>query len=234
MLAPTISIGRRLFGELFDFWRIVNLFVVAYYWILIADLGQINPTTYPPSVHQFLRLVDFSGAQYHSPTNNIFRNAALFTYYTSYLDKLIGKTLGPMYMLPDFRPVEGDNLLAAFDTTLTRTYTCLKRQLKHPVNLMLSVSGLSLSLIMGIGTALIFLATFLERGTDLRQSTFDLETGRNDSNDGTVVGGTEIETTRRASEGEDQRETEVEESGRQDCIEMSVLPGTSNPAQQSS
>lgn len=179
LLEPTLSAVRLILGESFDFWRIINLFVVGYYWILLADLGQISPTTYPP-VNQYLRLVDFSSPQYHSSMNNIFRNATLFTYYTSYLNDLLNKTLGSSYLLPDFIPLDNQNLLNATDTTIIRMYTCLQRQMKHPVNLLLSVLGVSLSLITTISVVFSFFAARLEYRSDLCQHAVDLERNNDD------------------------------------------------------
>ena len=31
-----------------DLWKIINWFVVSSYWTILADLGQISPTTYTP------------------------------------------------------------------------------------------------------------------------------------------------------------------------------------------
>jgi len=124
LIEPSLSAIRAILGESFDFWRIINLFVVAYYWILLADLGQISPTTYPP-VNQYLRLVDFSGPQYHSSVNNLFRNAT-FTYYTSYLNDLLNKTIGSHYLLPDFIPLDNENLLNATETTLCSLHVHLR------------------------------------------------------------------------------------------------------------
>jgi hypothetical protein len=184
LLQPTLTLVRRVLGDDFDFWRTINLFVVGYYWILLADVGQISPTTYPP-VNQYLRVVDFSEVQYHPSTNNIFRNPLLFSYYTSYLNERLEKTVGSNYLLPEFMPLEGENLLNATTTTICRTYTCLQRKRKHIVNLLFSVLGVSFSLIMTMAVILSFGASQLEPHRDLCGHAVDLQKG--DIPDGSAV-----------------------------------------------
>ena len=62
----------------------VNWIFVSIYWTMLYDLGQISPTIYmptdPPVPNDFIMF---------PPTNNIFRNPALFNTYYSYFNNTI-------------------------------------------------------------------------------------------------------------------------------------------------
>jgi hypothetical protein len=64
LLAPTIAYLHNNTAPAFDYWKLINWLYVSFYWTVLADLGQVAPTTYLdgnfpfPSAHFFAGVAD--------------------------------------------------------------------------------------------------------------------------------------------------------------------------------
>ena len=143
LFEPAIALFRNAAsrqGITLDYWEFMNWVVVSEYWILLHELGQTQPTMYPPMRDAPLPepyTADFSRAIFFEPTNNIFMNASLFDIYSTYLSN----TILPLIGLPSvqFDPLTEENKLNAAPTTIVHSYTCQVRQLKEPVTAFFAV-----------------------------------------------------------------------------------------------
>ena len=157
LLAPTVSILQQVQGPDFDFWKFINWIFVSYYWILLYDFGQINPTFYKYNQLQFPL---FDEPIPFPSTNNIFVNDTLFSIYSSYLHDTVvpflNKNTNVMLNPPTFLPLSADNSLQPFGVTLLRSYSCVERQLKGWVSAAISVLVADYALIMGGYTFFVF------------------------------------------------------------------------------
>lgn len=134
LLAPTM---KFLQVTPVQFWEVINWIFVTFYWTILADLGQIVPITYP--IDQNGQPVLSSTSNY-LPTNNIFLNETLYQIYSSssFLQRIgfpppLDRTIGAG--LPNM--------------TFIKSYSCTQRQLKPPINFIISVAVADYALIMG-------------------------------------------------------------------------------------
>jgi hypothetical protein len=128
-LAPSISLVQQFMPAEIDFWTLMNWLFVGYYWTLLLDFGQIQPTIYAPQTSSEVLITppDFSQPTFYPATNNIFLNDTLFQIYapiTRTIASLVNVTL------PEFLPVGETNRLQTQTTTFVRGYDCQKREIK--------------------------------------------------------------------------------------------------------
>ena len=162
LLQPTTSLLQTYIGPNFDFWELTNWLFVSIYWSYLADLGQVRPTTYIREREQYgIAIVDFSKPTSYPLTNNIFINETLFEIYSSYLRTVILPFLN--YSLPEFYPLDDDNHLKPVDTTFSRSYSCSERQLKTPLDFIISVLAADYVLIIGAYRLVIFIAALVQK-----------------------------------------------------------------------
>jgi hypothetical protein len=152
ILRPTITLLQAATNPTFDIWRLLNWVFVSFYWTILADLGQIAPTTY-----NLTNFVDWSpvGAantsqpqQFFPSTNNIFVNETLFEIYSEYLRNTL-LPLFPVLDVPAFNSLNNGNQLTAVDTQFIRSYSCWQRQLKGPLSAIISVLASDYALFFG-------------------------------------------------------------------------------------
>lgn len=132
LLAPTMA---YLQVTPLQFWEVVNWLFVTFYWTILADLGQAVPTTYPIDLNgEYV----FSSPSTYLPTNNIFINETLYQIYSSFLH--------PTGDVPSLNRTIGAGLP---NMTFIKSYSCTQRQLKSPINFIISVAVANYALIMG-------------------------------------------------------------------------------------
>jgi len=201
ILQPVSMTLQLVLDRPFDIWRLINWMVVSLYWIFLADLGQTSPITYNVG----------GGYRTLSDTYNIFVNSTLFGDYESFLREIIVPLL--RYNLPEFEEIGDNNRLNMMDVTFVRSYSCFERRLKHPLSVLVSVSGIGLSLITALYGAGMFFALIIQ---EWRVQNSD---GSCDCNRQAEIGGrNDNSTTSQSTEtnscgptmtrGEDQREQE--------------------------
>ena len=165
LLEPTTSLLETSIGQNLDFWELMNWLFVSIYWTYLADLGQVRPTTYIREREQYgLAIVDFSKPTSYPLTNNIFINDTLFDIYSSYLRTVVLPFLN--YSLPEFYGLDEDNHLKPVDMMFARSYSCSERQLKIPLNFIISVLAADYVLIVGAYKLVICIAAFVEKRRD--------------------------------------------------------------------
>jgi len=118
------------------FWEVINWLFVTFYWTILADLGQVVPTTYPIDRNNQLM---FSSPSDYLPTNNIFINETLYQLYSSFLQPLEPS-------VPPLNVTIGAGLPTM---KFIKSYSCTQRQLKPPINFIISVVVADYALIMG-------------------------------------------------------------------------------------
>jgi hypothetical protein len=162
LLEPTTSLLQAYVGQNFNFLELTNWLFVSIYWTYLADLGQVRPTSYIREREQYgIAIVDFSKPTSYPVTNNIFINETLFEIYSSYLRTVILPLLN--YSLPEFSPIGADNHLKPVETTFGRSYSCSERQLKTPLNFLISVLAADYVLIIGVYRLVIFIAALVQK-----------------------------------------------------------------------
>jgi hypothetical protein len=146
LLSPAISSLRvQLSQTPFDFWELINWLFVSYYWTVLSDLGQINPTIYPTT---------FDAPATLPPTNNIFINQTLFDIYTSYLQNTVlpllnnSQIIQSLPPLPQFMNLSNNNSLQRVNSAFIRDYPCLQRQRKPWLNFIISVIAADYAMFM--------------------------------------------------------------------------------------
>jgi hypothetical protein len=152
LLQPTITLLQTAINPTFDIWRLLNWLFVSFYWTILADLGQIAPTTY--NLTYFIEgspvgIANSSQPQQFFPsTNNIFVNETLFEIYSAYVrDTLL--PLDPALVVPTFNSLNNANQLSAVDTEFIRSYSCLQRQWKGVLSAIISVLASDYALFFG-------------------------------------------------------------------------------------
>ena len=149
----------------FDFWKLTNWLIVSFYWTLLADLGQISPTTYAPrnvnSTTDFS--VNFSTATRQSSSNNIFVNNTLFTTYAQYLQGTVLPLLGIPIPSAQFAPLDDVNRLHEMEMTIFQNYPCTIRRLKSPLAMLVSVVVTDYAFIKGAYTIFMLGAAWLQK-----------------------------------------------------------------------
>lgn len=149
LLAPTMTYLKLTSSE---FWEGINWIIVTYYWTILADLGQVVPTTYPIDQND---MFVFSSPSSYLPTNNIFINETLYQIYSSLLQRANpAKAISPL----------DTNIGAGLpDMKFVKSYSCTQRQLKSHINFIISVGVADYVLIMGGYSFAILIAGWIEK-----------------------------------------------------------------------
>lgn len=161
VLAPTIAQVERLANASkianFDFWELMNWMFVSNYWGLLADFGQLSPTTftYSPTT-----LISEAPVPYDS-TYNIFVNETLFDSYYAYLLHTVLPLFG--YHLPAFSPLNETNKMSESIVSLLLLYACTDLQLKSSEGLVISVIVADWALITSIYAIALFAGAWYEQ-----------------------------------------------------------------------
>ena len=163
LLAPSTQLTQELLhDDTFDLLTAFGWILVTYYWGLLADLGQLAPvaynvTTYPATPVPF------------PSTNNIFLNDTLFqsyfAYFNSTLNPILQQSYGPMAIPPPLL-LNNETRLTPTQTTLLRSYTCLLRRIKDPLNLIISVAVAEYALLVGFYTLVHLVTGCLQKRKD--------------------------------------------------------------------
>ena len=162
ILAPTIQRVEQaaLAANIsnFDFWELMNWVFVSHYWALLADFGQLAPSTF--TYNSAGNVVSYTPISYPT-TNNIFVNGTLFDVYYSYLSN----TVLPLFRatLPAFTPLSETNKMSLNDVSLQLLYSCTDLQLKSSQNLVISIIVADWALISGAFTIVLFFGTWYEQ-----------------------------------------------------------------------
>lgn len=158
LLEPVTEI-LRIRDPTMDIWKLRSWFFTCYYWLLLADFGQVSPTIYPYSRNAFfggpLPSPDLTVAPTgYSSNYNIFTNATLFQLYYSYLRDIL--PILTTLELPPFNPVNNTNWLEPEDVTFQRTYSCLARQWKGAIAAIISIFAANYTLFFGVYSIVIW------------------------------------------------------------------------------
>jgi hypothetical protein len=169
LLQPLLSLLQSRTNSSLNIWKVLNTLFIGYYWFILFDLGETSPTIYSNS-SQYLVPLDFSQPISYPNTNNIILNSTLSTLIFS-------------NTILDIRPdkvEEMDDILEAIalfngasngDPRIRRIYLCTERQRKQVMNLLVSVFGQGLGLIMaGLTIGLFLLAKFLRVDDTVKDS----------------------------------------------------------------
>ena len=150
ILAQTISLVRSATGDPdFDFWQLINWAMTSFYWIVLADFGQIQPMYYN---YTSSNLPNFTSPVPYPSKNNIFVNNTLFTIYADYFASTIFPFLHQFdtsLVLPDFLALDENNSLKPLPMTFLRSYSCTERQLKGWLSATISVLTTDYAFIVG-------------------------------------------------------------------------------------
>ena len=142
-------------GRDLDLLKFLNWLFVSYYWLFLQDFGQVAPTTYPYTdfVYNGPGLVNLSQpAITHASTNNIFVNQTLFDIYDSYMRSTT------TFQIPVFAGPKNGNGLERDDALLLQSYSCLQRQWKPPLNVLISVLSADYALFFGLYSFVLLIA----------------------------------------------------------------------------
>ena len=136
----------------------VNWVYVSYYWTILADLGQITPTTYP---RDDMNNLIWTQPTVYPPTNNIFINPESFEIYYSYLKN----TIFPILNIPplDLSPPPDSMITQPPDVTFVKSYSCIERRLKAPISLIISVIVADYTFVVGLYTLVILIAGIIQK-----------------------------------------------------------------------
>jgi len=132
---------------------------ISYYWIFLYDLGQIAPTTYSYSdiIDNGPGVVNLSQApKTHTSTNNIFINQTLFDIYYSYIRSTFGS------QVPQLSGPGNEAALERDDALFLQSYSCLQRQWKSPLNVLISVFAADYALFFGLYSLVFLIAGALQ------------------------------------------------------------------------
>lgn len=164
ILAPTQDLLRSVTEiENLDFLKLVNWLFVSFYWIFLADFGQISPTIYGKGD------LNFSLPFEYPPTNNIFVNETLFEIYYTYMLQFILPIIRgdqPDLTTPHFPPLNATNRLQQTDVLFLKSYSCVERQLKGFVSTTISVIVANYALINGPYAVLVFIVGWFQKRRD--------------------------------------------------------------------
>ena len=159
VLAQTIALIRSVTGDPnFDFWQLMNWAVISYYWIFLADFGQIQPIYYN---YTSSGLPNLTSPVLYSSKNNIFVNNTLFTIYADYFANTIFPFLHQFdtsLVLPDFLALDENNSLKPLPMTFLRSYSCTERQLKGWLSATISVLTTDYAFIVGAYKLVVWIA----------------------------------------------------------------------------
>jgi len=151
-----------------DLWELVNWIFVSKYWLTLYDSGQVSSVTYQITDNG---LLNFSSPFISDATYNIFVNDTLYQNYSSYLAERIfpylKNDLGiPQNATVEFLPLSDTNRLHPVKTSIFRTYTCTKRQLKGWFSLLVSVFAADYALVGGAYSIFMCIASTIQEKTD--------------------------------------------------------------------
>ena len=131
----------------------------------LADFGQISPTEYPHLLSSWqgrLGVLNFTKATSYPPTNNIFVNASLYEIALNTPTPLMNDT--PSNYGVNSANINGDfPLKANHSAVLVQSYYCQQRELKHPINLFITVVAGDYALIVGGYTVVVLMAAVIEK-----------------------------------------------------------------------
>lgn len=152
-------------------WELINWIFVSKYWLTLYDTGQLFSVTYQITDNG---LLNFSNPFISDDTYNIFVNDTLFQNYSSHLAErifphLVGNVVGPNATV-EFLPLDDINRLHPANTSIFRTYTCTKRQLKGWFSLLVSVFAADYALVGGAYSIFMFIAGTIQRRTNSSKS----------------------------------------------------------------
>lgn len=141
LVQPLSSFIQTTTNSTVDIWRVLNALFVSYYWFVLADLGQSAPIMYPNS-GQFLVPSKFSNPQMYQPSNNPF----LYPNLTGTIFSDVAWNGSDKFSQVIKTVVSGNGSVES-DPKIRRIYLCTVRQRKRFLILIVSVSGVGLSLI---------------------------------------------------------------------------------------
>jgi len=140
LLQPLVSFVKSQMNSEFDIWKLLNSLYSGYFWFILSDLGQSSPTTTYNDASQFFVPSNFSQPVLYPSTNNIILNATLAkAVFTDIGSSGTDETVLAVVTTPN-RSIEGD-------PKFRRIYLCNQRRLKQWMDLLVSVFGLSFSLL---------------------------------------------------------------------------------------
>jgi hypothetical protein len=159
LLQPLISLLQSRTNSSLDIWKVLNTLFTGYYWFILFDLGVTSPTTYSNS-GQYLVPLDFSQSISYPNTNNIILNSTLGSLI---LSNTTLKTSPDEAEMDDvLEGIARFNGSSSGDPRIRRIYLCTERKRKQVMNLLVSVFGQGLGLIMaGLTIGLFLLTKFL-------------------------------------------------------------------------
>lgn len=168
LLQPTISPIQTIFGDnTLDVWKLFNWLFVSIYWILLADLGQIAPTTYPYSqLPQWQGYPSYATPTRYPQTNNIFYNETLFKIYRDYLSSTIVPIVQSFYGLNLSAPnsnFDMNNRIQPIPMTFIRSYSCTQTVIKQLGSLLISVLVADYALVIGAYQLAVFIGGWWEK-----------------------------------------------------------------------
>lgn len=157
LLTPTSALLQLMTGDTtLDLWKLFNWCLISYYWLILADFGQVAPSTYNQTAKKD---GPFFPQMMFPDTNDIFVNETLFKIYYSYLRQVllpivsnIDKTLA----VPEFAPIGPTNRLNSFETSFVRSYDCSERRIKGWVSFLVSVGTANYAMLSATYSAVIF------------------------------------------------------------------------------
>jgi hypothetical protein len=166
ILSPVIDfmeVASAVTGIPIDPWRCINWIFVSIYWTLLADLGQLAPTTYAPLKNPTFYRDDFSTAWRHASTNNIFVNETLYKIYTDLLLETILPCLNMTVPPGGIAPLSDTNQLTLGVPTFRRSYTCSVRVWRAPLTAFVSILVAQYALIRGGYAIFFFIAGWYQK-----------------------------------------------------------------------
>jgi hypothetical protein len=141
LLSPLSSFFQTSNNSTTDILGVLNALFVSYYWFILSDLGQSNPTMYAnPS--QLLAPSNFSDPVAYPASNNPLVNPNLTVSVFSRAGFTGSEEMG---MIAE--TLASGNGTIDLDPTIRRIYLCTVRQLKPILVLIVSVTGVGLSLL---------------------------------------------------------------------------------------
>jgi len=145
-----------------DFWGFIGRLFEGLHWLYLGDFGQISATEYPGYGQES---INWSNSTSFPPTNNIFVNSSLYQIVRDTRSNLYQPNFQPgFYGIPEFNETDVYPLHANKSTVLVQSYYCQQRQLKRPLNLLLTVLGADYALIVGGYTLVVLIASLIEKG----------------------------------------------------------------------
>lgn len=144
LLQPVLAFAKTQSTSIVNVWKLLNALFVGWYWFVLADLGQISPTTYANS-STYLRPSDFSLPVSYPSTNNILLNTGLSK--DVFFDIGLNGSAVALSSFEILTTLNGSaNPDAEGNPKIRRIYLCNVREVKGILSLLVSVLGLGFSL----------------------------------------------------------------------------------------